>query len=164
MEQSNRKYTATYADVRAVSTECMWQGTKLLPNQAQPDITILRGNWRKNKGKKPQGAYTGLFNPLITVPGEARRKIYIPVFLNQICSWISDSKEVRDMLKMAVNHDGNVYMRDFDTGRGIDRNGPMSHAWLLAIILNEAYIGIEATDEAIRTKLPEAIKSISSKL
>lgn len=164
---TNRKYTATYLDITAVSTEAMWQGTKIvmsgadsLFDDARPDQDILDGNWRKNKGKKPIGAYAGKGNILITNPGEARRKIYIPVFLNQISSWIADSWEVRNMLKMAINHDGNVYMRDFDTGRGIDRNGPMSHAWLLATILNLVFCGAGATDDAIKNKLPDAIREI----
>ncbi len=161
---TNRKYIAKYANITAVSTECMWQGTKLLSDSSLPDQAILEGYWRKNKGKKPAGAYTGHVGDAITSPGEARRKIYIPVFLDQICSWISDSEEVRTMLKTAFNFDGNVYLRDFDTGRGIDRNGPMSHAWLLATILNEVYVGTTATDEMIKNKMPAAIKSIGIKL
>ena len=42
---------------------------------------------------------------------------------------------VEDLGK-ARQHAGLVYLRDFDTGRGIDRNGPMSHAWVLAVWLN----------------------------
>src|SRR5262245_49583820 len=72
-----------YEDIEAVSVECLWQGTKLIEPGVGPDVDILNGNWRKNKGKRPLGAYRGRWEdgtlrPLIKSPGEARRKIYVP--------------------------------------------------------------------------------------
>lgn len=139
---TNRAIIHKYADIEAVSVECLWQGTKLLPSQTRPDPEILAGNWRKNKGKRPAGAYTGPNAsrmdppyPLITSPGEARRKIYIPAFRNLIEHWLGKDI-VRSFVEQAKAHPGPVYLRDHDTGRGIDRNGPMSHAWVLASFLN----------------------------
>ena len=161
---TNRKFLAGYADLNAVSVESLWQGTKIMNPTGHVDFSVIRGEWKKNKGKKPYGAYAGFGRPLITNQGEARRKIYIPAFTRQITSWIRESEEVRYMLKTAVNWDGNVYLRDFDTGRGIDRNGPMSHAWLLAIILNEIVIGKQATDDIIKNKLPDTVEKIIERI
>lgn len=139
---TNRAITHLYADIQAVSVECLWQGTKLLPGQTRPDPEILQGAWRKNKGKRPAGAYTGPNAsrmdppfPLITSPGEARRKIYIPAFKNLVAHWLGNA-DIRGWVEDAKNWPGPVYLRDHDTGRGIDRNGPMSHAWVLATWLN----------------------------
>ena len=133
---TNRRFPAQYLDIEAVSTECLWQGTKLTPEYPSPRTEILQGNWRLNKGKRPNGAYNGHTAPAITNPGDARRKIYIPAFGNQIWRWIWNDEDVRDWVLKARKHDGPVYLRDFDTGRGIDRRGPLSHAWILATWLN----------------------------
>jgi len=132
---TNRAIVHHYEDIGAVSVEALWQGTKLLPGQTTPDHEILQGNWRKNKGKRPAGAYAGPNAPLITSPGEARLRIYIPAFKNLITHWLQD-KEVRTWISEAEQHDGPVYLRDHDTGRGIMRNGPMSHSWLFCVWLN----------------------------
>jgi len=132
---TNRAIIHYYEDVGAVSVECLWQGTKLLPGMTQPDTDILQGAWRKNKGKRPAGAYAGPNAPLITSPGQARRRIYVPAFKNLIEHWLEDS-EVQRLLAQAKSWSGPVFLRDHDTGRGIDRNGPMSHAWLMATWLN----------------------------
>jgi len=138
---TNRAITHHYEDITAVSVEALWQGTKLLPGQTSPDPDILAGNWRKNKGKRPAGAYAGPNKPLITTPGEARRRIYIPAFRNLIEHWLQDA-EVADWVQAATNHPGPVFLRDHDTGRGIDRNGPLSHAWVIATFLNNRIRGI----------------------
>lgn len=137
---TNQRLIHYYKDVCAVSVECLWQGTKLLPGQKEPDQEILGGNWRKNKGKRPAGAYAGRDDqvgllPLITSPGQARRAIYIPAFRHLIESWLEDPT-VAGWVDAARNHPGAVFLRDHDTGRGLDRNGPMSHAWVLAVWLN----------------------------
>lgn len=132
---TNRALTHNYHDIAAVSVEALWQGTKLLPGQTRPDQDILDGNWRKHKGKRPAGAYAGPGQPLITTPGGARRAIYLPAFRNLVEHWMHDAT-VAVWVADAMAHPGPVFLRDHDTGRGIDRNGPMSHAWLFATFLN----------------------------
>ena len=65
----------------------------------------------------------------------ARRRIYVPAFRNLIEHWMQN-EEVADWIKQTKEYPGLIFMRDHDTGRGIDRNGPMSHAWLLCEFLN----------------------------
>lgn len=132
---TNRAIEHKYEGLCAVSVECLWQGTKLFQECGLPDEKTLSGDWRRGKAKKPVGAYTGIGNPILKTPGEARRKIYIPAFKNLIEHWMKDSV-VQDWVLKARDHDGPVFLRDHDTGRGIDRNGPMSHAWVLASYLN----------------------------
>ena len=136
---TNWRYPHRYHDIEAVSTECLWQGTKVFSikgNAARPDPLTLGGDWRRGKGKRPIGAYAGPDAPPITSPGAARRAIYIPAYAHQIESWLRDSPKAAAVLRAARVHNGPVYLRDFDTGQGVDRNGPMSHAWLLSIWLN----------------------------
>ena len=132
---TNRAVTHRYEDVEAVSVEALWQGTKLLPGQDRPDPEILAGSWRKHKGRRPAGAYAGPGKPLIATPGEARRRIYIPAFKRLVEHWLRDP-EVAGFVQAARDHCGHVYLRDHDTGRGLDRDGPLSHAWILATFLN----------------------------
>ena len=130
---TNTRYYHEFCGITAVSTEALWQGCKLIGGATEPDPEVLAGAWRKNKGRKPRGAWYGP-NMTITDPGEARRKIYIPAYVDQITSWLSWTI-VRAHVNRALDHDGPVYLRDFDTGQGIDSKGPMSHAWLLSLIL-----------------------------
>lgn len=134
---TNRAITHVYEDIEAVSLECLWQGTKITRANVtgKPDPEILGGAWRKGKGKRPIGAYGGDGKPLITNPGDARRAIYIPAFRNLVTHWMQDA-EVADRIARAQAFDGNIYLRDHDTGQGIDRNGPMSHAWVLSVYFN----------------------------
>lgn len=134
---TNRAITHQYEDITAVSVECLWQGTKILRTNetGTPDPLTLGGNWRRGKGKAPRGAYAGPGKPLITSPGAARRRIYVPAFKNLIEHWMQD-EEVKEWIDRCRKHDGPIYLRDHDTGRGIDRNGPMSHAWLFCEFLN----------------------------
>lgn len=132
---TNRAIIHPYEDIEAVSVECLWQGTKLLPGMTQPNPEVLNGNWRKGKGKKPAGAYAGPGKPLITSPGEARRKIYVPAFRRLVEHWLRD-EIVAAWVQAARDWPGPVYLRDHDTGRGIDRNGPLSHAWVMCVFLN----------------------------
>ena len=132
---TNRAITHKYEDIEAVSVECLWQGTKILTQDGRPDALTLSGNWRRGKGKRPVGAYNGPNRPLITSPGAARRAIYLPAFKNLIDHWMKDS-QVQDWVAECEAFDGHVFLRDHDTGRGLDRNGPMSHAWLLCMYLN----------------------------
>lgn len=132
---TNRSLTHPYEDVNACSVECLWQACKLQADQDRPDPDILWGNWRKNKGRRPVGAYAGPGQPLITSPGEARRRIYLPAF-RRLVEWQLIDCEVRGWVEEARHHKGPVYLRDHDTGRGIDRDGPMSHGWLLCMFLN----------------------------
>lgn len=135
---TNRAIVHTLAadpGIKAVSVECLWQGTKIFVRGGEPDTRTLNGEWRRGKAKRPIGAWNGIGRPLITDPGEARRKIYIPAFSRLIAYWLRDP-EVAAWVEQARNHPGDVYLRDFDTGRGVDRNGPMSHAYVLAVWLN----------------------------
>lgn len=134
---TNRAIVHQYEDIEAVSLECLWQGTKITKANVtgRPDPAILAGNWRGGKGKRPIGAYAGPGKPLITNPGDARRAIYIPAFRNLVEHWQQDPA-VADLLERAHAFDGNIYLRDHDTGQGIDRNGPMSHAWVLSVFFN----------------------------
>ncbi len=132
---TNRKFSHVYCALTAVSTEALWQGMKIRPGMTEPDFATLAGDWRRGKGKKPIGAWAGFGQPLITSPGAARRAIYIPAFRRQIESWLEDDT-VMGWIVDAKEHPGPVFLRDHDTGRGIDRNGPMSHAWVLAMWLN----------------------------
>lgn len=134
---TNRAILHTYHDITAVSVECLWQGTKILKTNTTgvPDQATLNGEWRRGKGRAPRGAYAGPGAPLITSPGEARRKIYVPAFRNLIEHWMKN-EEVASWVQQCRESNGLVFLRDHDTGRGIDRNGPMSHAWLLCEYLN----------------------------
>jgi len=123
------------ANYKAVSTECMWQGLKIFDKGGKPDSKTLYGDWRRGKAKKPIGAWNGEGNTLICTPGEARVAIYIPTFRIQIEHWLKD-EDVASWVEAARNHNGPVYLRDHDVGRGVHRRGPMSHAWLLAEYLN----------------------------
>lgn len=136
---TNRRFMHRYEGVTAVSTEALWQGTKVREGQERPDEATLAGDWRRGKGKRPKGAWAGDGKPLITTPGGARREIYIPAFSQQIEMWIAADEEVAGWVAAAkARAQGEtVYLRDHDTGRGIDRNGPMSHAWLLSVFLND---------------------------
>lgn len=132
---TNRRFPQEHAGAKAVSTEALWQGTKICPGQTEPDPRTLAGEWRRGKGKRPIGAWDGKDRPLITSPGEARRRIYLPAFRQQIERWMEDPR-VQEIVARAMAHPGPVFLRDFDTGQGVDRNGPMSHAWVLAQWLN----------------------------
>lgn len=135
---TNRRFrTPEHNGISAVSTEAAWQGFKLTAkNPTEPNWEAIRGDWRQGKGRRPIGHWDGTGNPPITTPGAARRAIYIPAFSAQIERWIEADEAVAEMVERARNHDGPVIMRDHDTGQGIDRNGPMSHAWLMAGWLN----------------------------
>lgn len=132
---TNRAKIHNYAGCQAVSVECLWQGMKIFVKGGTPILNILEGNWRGGKGRKPIGAWAGEGRPLITNPGDARRKIYIPAYRALVEHWLAYDA-VWAMIEKASNHSADVYLRDFDTGRGLDRRGPMSHAWVLAVFLN----------------------------
>jgi hypothetical protein len=136
---TNRMFPATHKndpECSAVSLECLWQGTKIRTAGTGPDQQILRGYWRRGKGRRPIGAWNGPNRPLITSPGEARREIYLPAFVNQLHRQLTENVAAREMLLDAIATHDTIYLRDFDTGQGVDRNGPMSHAWVMATILN----------------------------
>lgn len=132
---TNRAIQHSYAGVEAVSVECLWQGTKVFEVGGRPDERTLKGDWRRGKAKRPIGAWRGEGIPLITTPGGARRAIYIPAFRRLVEHWLKD-ETVQGWVRQAREHGGPVYLRDHDVGRGIDRNGPMSHSWVLATWLN----------------------------
>lgn len=132
---TNRAIIHTFHDIQAVSVEALWQGTKIFVEGGRPDGETLGGNWRRGKAKRPVGAYNGPDQPLLRRPGLARRAIYIPAFTNLIQHWMKDPI-VAGWIEQARNHAGPVFLRDHDTGRGVERNGPMSHAWVLATYLN----------------------------
>jgi hypothetical protein len=132
---TNRRFPVEVRGIRAVSVEALWQGTKLHGGRTEPDPVTLGGEWRRGKGKRPTGAWVGADRPPVTTPGEARRLLYIPAYAEQISRWTREP-EVAARIQAARDHDGPVFLRDHDTGRGVDRNGPMSHAWLLSVFLN----------------------------
>lgn len=136
---TNRRFEAVHPldpECRAVSTEAMWQGTKIRVEGGTPDPLTLAGDWRRGKGKKPVGTWMGPNRPLARTPGAGRRAVYIPCFRAQIERWVAEDEQVRAWITQAAQHEGQVFLRDFDTGRGVDRNGPMSHAWVLSVWLN----------------------------
>lgn len=132
---TNRAIVHHYEGCRAASVECLWQGTKVFREGGVPDEITLGGAWRRGKAKKPLGAWAGEGKPLITDPGEARRRIYVPAFRGLVEHWMRDDIVAR-WVEDARKWDGPVFLRDHDTGRGLDRQGPMSHAWLLCMRLN----------------------------
>ncbi len=132
---TNRAIVHEYEDVKAVSVECLWQGTKVFQPGGAPDPLALGGDWRRGKARRPIGAHGGPGKPLLADPGSARRAIYVPAFARLVSHWMQDPV-VRDWVDRARAHQGDVFLRDHDTGRGIDRRGPMSHAWVLATWLN----------------------------
>ncbi len=132
---TNRAIVHRYAGVEAVSVECMWQGTKIRAVGGRPDPRILAGQWRANKAARPLGAWAGEEQPLIVTPGGASRAIYMPAFAALIAPWMRDPV-IADRVSRAKSYQGPIFLRDWDTGRGVDRDGPMSHAWVLASWLN----------------------------
>ncbi len=153
---TNRMYSATLGftggELRAVSVEAMWQGTKVLPNTpglVQRDggfyldtesfkaanRDALSGNWRTHKGKKPVGAWVGPDKPLIRSPGEARRSIYLPVYLDQLTK-MTKLTQPRTLVDLARFKYSKVFLRDHDTGYSINANRALSHAFLLSAFLN----------------------------
>jgi hypothetical protein len=132
---TNRAIIHPYEGYQAVSVECLWQGTKIFCEGGTPDELTLKGDWRRGKAKRPIGAWAGEGRPLIRTPGQARRQIYVPAFRNLYEYWSQDTA-VCKMLVAARTWNGPVFLRDHDTGRGIDRNGPMSHSWLMCEFLN----------------------------
>jgi len=126
---TNRAIRHKYHDIEAVSVECLWQGTNA------PDPQTLNGDWRRGKAKAPRGAYAGPNQPLITNPGDARRAIYIPAFRNLIEHWLQDPT-IAQRIERHRQSPHPVFLRDHDVGRGVDRNGPLSHAWVFCVWLN----------------------------
>ncbi len=141
---TNRRFEAVYEGAVAVSTEAMWQGTKAFAGELCPDPLTLAGDWKRGKKRRPLGAWGGPGRPLITSAGEARRRIYIPAFRSQIERWLAADPVVADRLARARRDGRPVFLRDWDTGQGLDdavdeqgrHHGPMSHAWLLCCWLN----------------------------
>lgn len=140
----------------AVSIEALWQGTKIFTPLGRPDPLTLAGDWRRGKAKRPLGAWAGEGAALHNTPAGARRAIYIPAFIRNKYSILFSTGELarhgQELIKAASKHDGPVYLRDWDTGRGVERNAPMSHAWLLAEILNTGYVpsGFLEEDDAMK--------------
>lgn len=136
---TNRIIQHAYEDIKAVSVEALWQGTKIFQPDGKPDAITLGGEWRRGKAKRPVGAYNGPGAPLLKTPGEARRKIYIPAFTKLVMFWLETNPLVQAWVKAARDWTGPVYLRDHDTGRGVNQRGPMSHAWVLAEFLNTGF-------------------------
>lgn len=132
---TNTAIDHSWAGVEAVSVECLWQGTKIFEPGGRPDEATLMGDWRRGKARRPIGAWAGEGRGLLTTPGAARRAIYVPAFRRLVEHWLQDD-EVRGWVDRAEAWPGNVFLRDHDTGRGLDQRGPMSHAYVLAMFLN----------------------------
>ena len=134
---TNRMFRASFEGANAASTECLWQGLKSIKGRPCPDPMTLAGDWRRGKAKRPAGHWGGAYAAfLIADPGAARRRIYIPAFRSQIERWLESSVAVLDRVERARRDRRQVFLRDWDTGRGVDNRGPMSHAWVLAEWLN----------------------------
>lgn len=164
---TNRKYLVTHPNdpnTKAVSVECLWQGAKMMAGQTVPDTQALNGDWRRGKGKRPVGAWNGSNKPLITNPGEARRRIYIPAYVTQIHAHITNSEYVAEVVRASIyvaEMGLRTALRDHDTGRGVGRNGPLSHAWVLAVILNNNEPELGALDNETLEKIAD-IQAIAS--
>ena len=148
--------------VVAVSIEALWQGTKIFKAGGIPDQFTLGGDWRRGKGKKPIGSWAGAGSALHQTPGDARRAIYIPAFIRQIYRILMLGTGAEALLRYAGRHSGNVLLRDWDTGRGLEQRGPMSHAWVLACILNTGDVP-EAHLEGELKQQAEAIHFIAQR-
>lgn len=131
---TNQAYAPTYEGVAATSVECLWQGLKDIKGRPCPDPETLAGDWRRGKKRRPRGHWGGPNRLLITDAGEARRRIYVPAYAALIAHWMTDPV-VADLVRRARVYPGIVYLRDYDTGRGLDNAGPMSHAWVLSVWL-----------------------------
>lgn len=167
---TNRRFSANFVGVGAVSVEALWQGLKSLPGQPCPDYRTLAGDWRRGKKACPAGHWSGKGQPLITGAGEARRRIYLPAYASQIDRWLRHDLAVADHLASVRAAPGLVFLRDWDTGRGIDdavddrgrHHGPMSHAWALRLAqhrrLARRRSGV-ASDLALRGSLMSSLLS-----
>ncbi len=116
----------------------------------------------EHKGARGVSTEAGHLNgdgaPLLTTPGGARRAIYIPAFRSQVERWLSASESLRDRVERLRSDPRPAFLRDYDTGRGIDRDGPMSHAWVLAMWLNTGeWPGSEPAPEPRQPKLFEGV-------
>lgn len=136
---TNRRFPPQiYFGHQAASVECLWQGFKvysLRGDGSTPNLDTLAGDWRLAKGKKPLGHWDGPGRYPINDPGKARRQIYIPNYRHQIEQALI-MPHVRKMVMKLRDDALPVFLRDHDTGRGVDQPKPMSHAWLLAVYLN----------------------------
>lgn len=68
--------------------------------------------------------------------GAARRAIYVPAYRLQVERWLAASATLRDRVARLRADPRPVAAQDYDEGRGLDRLGPMSHAWVLCMWLN----------------------------
>jgi len=138
---TNTRFPVTYADVTAVSVEALWQGTKIRKNMQVPDPDTLAGDWRRAKGRKPLGHWSGEHGLLLGLT-MARLKIYLPAYINQIHNFLQvEERAKRSLLnaEQGIKQGFKIALRDFDTGEGVANNSPMSHAWVLATILNGTF-------------------------
>jgi len=133
---TNSRFGFEHRGARGVSTETGWQGLKAIPGRPCPDPDTLAGRWGRGKKARPIGHWNGDGEPLLTTPGAARRIIYIPAYRLQIERWLAYSATLRDRVARLRSDRRPVFLRDYDHGRGVDRDGPMSHAWVLAVWLN----------------------------
>jgi hypothetical protein len=148
--------------VTAVSVEALWQGTKIFRPGELPDILTLEGDWRRAKAKRPIGAWAGEGVALHRSAASARRAIYIPAFIRQKYEILFTHAGAEKLVRDAAKHDGPVYLRDWDTGRGVERNAPMSHAWVLAEILNTGNVPQGYLDDELKMKA-EAIHYLTQR-
>jgi len=84
---------------------------------------------------KAAGAWVGPDKPLIRSLGEARRAIYLPVYLEQLTK-ITRLGQVRATLDLARFKYIKVFLRDFGTSYLINANRALSHAFLLSAFLS----------------------------
>lgn len=135
---SNTRFPVLYGGRVFCSTEGLWQGAKVFTHDGQPDMVAgaKPGHWRRAKKRRPFGHWGGPDQAPITTAREARLRVYLPAYKAQIEQWMTADPEVARWVAEARAHAGIVYLRDWDTGKGLDNGGPMSHGWLLAYYLN----------------------------
>ncbi len=135
---TNTRFVVEYGRMTFISVEALWQAAKVFIHDGQPDLGIATtpGAWRRAKKRRPFGHWGGPGKPPITTAGEARRRIYVPAYERQITQWLRDPQVAQWVLWARDYGAASVYLRDWDTGKGLDNAGPMSHGWLLAYYLN----------------------------
>ena len=124
--------------VCAAKSECVegiWQGLKVFENEGI-DVKTFRNGTMKNikrtvrKHGKVLGHYAGKDQPLLSYL-DARYKIYIPAYNQQIELFVKKHPVEVKYLKYYLKNKGNIYLLDYNTNEDVDDTSkPLSHASL----------------------------------